>query len=111
MNQKLLAELIPSKGERIQVLHHTHTYGGNMVTYLVGNPNGNVLFRLIITFKLDLLKNYDAVLQFLYNNVPNIFYSDDIEELPLEKIECTLLSTSSLKSKFQLDNFITSFLI
>ena len=82
-----------------------------MVTYLVCDPTGNVLYGLIIDFELDLLESYDSVIQFLYDNGLHLFYDDDIEQLPLEKIECILLSTPSLKSKFQLEDFITSVLI
>ena len=48
-----LAELIPSKSERIQLLHHAYTYGRDTVAYLVGNPQGSILFVLIVTFEAD----------------------------------------------------------
>ena len=110
-DQTELAELIPSEAERIQLLHHAYTYNRDTVAYLVGDPRGNVLFGLIITFESELMESYGEALQFLYENGLNLFYSDSIDELPLDLIEGILLSTPKLKSKFQLNDFMTSFFI
>ena len=111
IDQELLSELIPSKSERIQLMHYAYTYDRETVTYLVGNPNGDVLFGLVVTFEPDLLKSYDEVLQFLYKHGLNLFHGSDIDEVPLDLIEGILLSTPTLKSKYQLNDFVTSFLI
>ena len=92
-------------------MHHAYTYDREKVAYLVGDPNGDVLFGLVITFEPELLKSYDDVLQFLYNNGLNLFYGSDIDDVPLDLIEGILLSTPTLKSKYQLNDFMTSFLI
>lgn len=106
-----LNDLIPDSSERIQLLHHAYTYGHNSVTYLVGNPTGNILFGLIVTFEKELLESYGEALDFLYENGLNLFYSNDIAELPLDVIENILLSSATLKSKFQIDDFMMSLLI
>ena len=106
-----LAKLIPSESERIQLLHHAYTYGRDTVAYLVGNPQGSILFGLIVTFEAELLESYGKTLQFLVDEGLNLFYSDDINELPIELIEGILLSSPKLKAKFQLDDFMTAFLI
>ena len=110
-DKDLIAELIPSQSERIQIMHHAYTYGRDMVTYLVGDPQGRVLFGLVVIFEAELLESYGKALECLYNGGLNLFYSDDIDELPLDLIEGILLSTPKLKSKFQLNDFMTSFLI
>ena len=107
----LLAELIPSESERIQLMHHGYTYGLDKVAYLVGDPHGDVLFGLVVTFEPELLKSYDEFLQFLYNNGISVFYGSDIDEVPIDLIEGILLSTPTLKAKYQLNDFMTSFLI
>ena len=109
--QNKLAELIPAESERIQILHHAYTYGLDTVTYLVGDPQGSIIFGLIVTFEDNLLQSYGETLQFLYDEGLNLFYSDRIEDLPMDIIEGILHSTPALKSKFQLDDFMTSFLI
>lgn len=109
--QELLAELIPSSSEKIQLMHHAYTYDREKVAYLVGDPNGDVLFGPVVTFEPELLTSYDEVLQFLYNNGLNLFYGSDIDDVPLDLIEGILLSTPTLKSKYQLNDFMTSFLI
>ena len=109
--EDLLAELIPSKSERIQTMHHAYTYGRDTVAYLVGDPHGTILFGIIITYEEELLECYGKALHYLYDNGLNLFYGENIQDLPLDIIEGILLSTPSLKSKFQLDDFVTSYLI
>ena len=67
--QELLRELIPNSSERIQILHHAYTYGSDKTTFLVGGPEGNLLFGLTITFEEELLRAYGEVLKFLYKIV------------------------------------------
>ena len=110
-DQDLLNELIPNSSERVQILHHAYTYNRNTVAFLVGNPQGRILYRLIITFSRELLESYGQVMDFVYDQGLNVFYEDIIDNVPLKLIEGILLSTPKLKSKFQLDDFMTSFLI
>ena len=107
----LLEELIPSQSEKIQILHHAYTYNRDTVAYLVGDPAGCVIFGLIATFDAGLLESYGKALQFLYDEGLNVFYNDNIDDLPLDLIDGILQSTPKLKSKFQLNDFMNSFLI
>ena len=54
---------------------------------------------------------YGKALQSLYDNGLDLFYGNSIDDLLLDIIEGVLLSTPNLKSKFQLDDFVTSYLI
>ena len=54
---------------------------------------------------------YGKALQFLYDYGLDLFYGNSIDDLLLDIIEGVLLSTPNLKSKFQLDDFVTSYLI
>jgi hypothetical protein len=53
-NWQLLAKLIPKDSERIQILHHAYTYGKLMTAFIVGCPNGKILFGLIVTFEQEI---------------------------------------------------------
>ena len=77
------------------------------------DPNGRVLFGLIVTFKNELLKSYGEALDFLYQNGLNVFYGEKISDVdvPLDLIESVLLSSTTLKKKYTIDDFMTSFLI
>lgn len=109
-DRDLLKRLIPAKSERIQLLHHAYTYGIRKVVYLVGNGIG-LFFGLVITFDDELLQNYGRILRFLYHNGLDLFYGDSIDTLPMEVISRVLLSDPKLKSKFELNDFMTSYLI
>ena len=106
-----LPDLIPNESERIQCLHHAYTYAAKQTTFLVADPHGLVLYGLIITFDDELLKCYGRVLEHLYEHGLKIFYEGKVEDLPFQYIESVLLSDESLKKKFQLDDFMTSYLI
>ena len=104
----LIEELIPCPSERIQTLHHAYTYGRQTVTFLVGDPHGRILYGLIITFDPELLKSYGEALKYLHDNGLNVFYADDIEEVPLDFIEGILSNSPGLSSKFDINDFMTS---
>ena len=38
-------------------MHHAYTYDQEKVAYLIVNPNGDVLFGLVIAFELEPLKS------------------------------------------------------
>jgi len=63
----------------------------------VGNPHGQILFGLIISFEPELLEAYGAALDFLYKSGLEVFYVDDIDDLLLEFIEGVLLGDCRLK--------------
>lgn len=107
----LLAELMPKKSERIQIIHHAFTYGANKTSFLVGGPHRNVLYGLIVTFEDDLLENYGKVLDYLYENGLKTFYEDAVENLPIDFMESVLLSNENLKKKYDINDAMTSFLI
>ena len=83
-------------------MHQVYTYDQEKVAYCVGNHNGRVLFRLMITFEPEFLRSYDEVLQFLCNNGLNLFYDSDIDKLPLDLIEGVLLSSRHTKDKVKI---------
>ena len=113
-SDKDLDELIPTASEKVQILHHAYTYGRKKTIFAVGNHRGEILYGLVVNFDNNLLEGYGEALDFLYENGLNVFYKDSVapvNELPLELIEGILSSTPKLKSKYVLDDFITSFLI
>ena len=107
----ILSEVIPSTKERVQVLHHAFTYKHDRTTLLVGDPQGNIMYGLIITFDSELLEDYGKVLDFMYENGLDKFYSNDLDELPKKFIEDVLETDTTLKRKYDMDDFMTSFLI
>jgi hypothetical protein len=106
-----LNALIPNASERIQILHHAATYGRNRTTFLVGDPQGKLLFGLIVTFEEGLLADYRAALTYLYDNALEVFYRDSVDDMPLELFEEILVSEDTLKRKYTMDDFMTSLLI
>ena len=105
-----MAKIIPDGSERVQILHHAYAYGTNQATFLVGDPQGKILYGLVVTFQESLLENYAKVLEYLYQNGLKTFYKDKIEDLPLNYIESILLGGERLKKKYNLDDFMTSLL-
>lgn len=106
-----LSEVIPSTKERVQVLHHAFTYKNDRTALLVGDPHGNIMYGLIITFDSKLLDDYGKVLDFMYENGLDKFYSNNLEDLPKKFIEEVLETDTTLKKKYDMDDFMTSFLI
>ena len=109
--RELMAKIIPDVSEQVQILHRAYTYGTNQTTFLVGDPQGKILYGLVVTFEESLLENYGKVLEYLYQNGLKTFYKDKIEDLPLNYIESILLGGERLKKKYNLDDFMTSLLI
>ena len=110
--QQLLQELIPNSSERIQILHHAYTYGSDKTTFLVGGPEGNLLFGLTITFEEELLSAYGDVLKFLYNSGLNLFYeANNASELPVDLIKTIINNDETLKKKYTVDDLVLSALI
>ena len=108
---KLIETLIPDKSERIQILHHAYTYSCNKTTFLVGGPEGNLLYGLIVTFEDELLNAYGDVLEFLYNSGLHLFYSHNTGDLPRDLIGNIILNDDTLKKKYTIDDLMTSALI
>ena len=86
-------------------------YDTNQTTFLVDDPEGKILYGLVVTFDQSLLESYGKVLEYLYQNGLKTFYEDKIEDLPLNYMESILLGDERLKKKYNLDNFMTSLLI
>lgn len=110
-SDRQMAKLIPDKSERIQILHHAYTYGTNRTTFLVGNPQGKIIYGVVVNFEESLLRSYGEVLDHLYQNGLKTFYEDQIDDLPLDYIESVLLGDEKLKKKYTIDDFIFSLLI
>eukprot|EP00986_Skeletonema_menzelii_P000918 scaffold258_cov80-Skeletonema_menzelii.AAC.1 len=110
-DQKLMEELIPKSSERIQILHHAYTYGLNKTVFLVGSPEGRLLYGLIVTFEDELLTAYGEVLEYLYKSGLHLFYSDNQSDLPLGLIENIIRNDVTLKQKYTVDDLVMSALI
>jgi hypothetical protein len=106
----LLVELIPKSSELIQAIHHAFTWGTNRTSFLVGGPDGKILYGVIITFEPQLLAHYGKVIDYLYENGMKVFYENEIKDLPLKYIESVLLADETLKKKYELNDFVTSLL-
>lgn len=110
-SDRQMAKFIPDKSERIQILHHAYTYGTNQTTFLVGDPQGKIIYGVVVTFEESLIRSYGEVLDHLYQNGLKTFYEDQIEDLPLSYIESVLLGDEKLKKKYTIDDFMFSMLI
>eukprot|EP00956_Cyclotella_meneghiniana_P031813 scaffold85070_cov113-Cyclotella_meneghiniana.AAC.1 len=106
-----LTKYIPDKSERIQILHHAYTYSANQTTFLVGGPEGNIIYGVVVTFEDELLESYGKTLDYLYQNGLKTFYEDKVEDLPMNYIESILLGDEKLKKKYTIDDFMFSLLM
>ena len=78
---------------------------------MVGDPQGKIIYGVVVTFEESLIRSYGEVLDHLYQNGLKTFYEDRIEDLPLNYIESVLLGDEKLKKKYTIDDFMFSMLI
>ena len=73
-----LRQLIPSKHEACQILHHPVVFDLRLVLLLAGNAAGKVIRGVFVEFDDGILQSYKSVLKSIYHLALEPFYQDDI---------------------------------